>query len=169
MKKIKLILICISMMCSATAQKRLTFQEISTATSRPPTPEIYLSFDSTEYKVGDTLTMGVPSGTNGNWVYITSSSWASALNGTPSPPVPKSAIHSRVIIKSLSVSGTKRSGFKLSILTKGNGSGSNYGFCIEDAIEAGEISPKNGSISSDKAIEMLKKEKDKLELVKFIK
>ena len=41
-------------------------------------------------------------------------------------PVPNNALNSNTVIKKFSISGTKKQGFKLAIMTFGNGMSSNY-------------------------------------------
>lgn len=161
MKDILLFCILLVTFQIAKAQKELTYEVVSVATSKPPSPETYISKDGTKYTIGDTLKMGSPSGVNGTWVYVQGVTWMGDI-----VPVPTNAVNTNTVIKKLYVGGTKKQGFKVSILTKGNGMGTNYSFFIEDAIASGEVvDPKAGSrMTSDKALEALKKEKDKLDL-----
>ena len=65
-------------------------------------------------------------------------------------------------IKRISVVGNKRMGYSVSFRTKGITGLSNYSIQFENALSTGEI--KGFGLSSDDALEQLKKGKDKLDL-----
>jgi len=121
------------------------------------------TFDTYITKNGDTitagkiLTIGKPSGTNGLFVYIES---VNVLGKAYF--VGAAASNTTTEVKKIKVIGTKRTGWKVVLQTKGVTGLENYFFYIEDAIENGEI--KSDVLSSDQALEELKKAKDKLDL-----
>ncbi len=78
-------------------------------------------------------------------------------------PVNYAAVMNRGFeIKKIKVWGTKKLGLKVNFQTKGMSGVDNYFFNIEDAIQVGEIQPKG--MTSDKALNELKKAKEKLDL-----
>lgn len=126
---------------------------------RPPrgTFEKYVSKNGESYSVGDTIIIGVPSGTNGKFVYIQKVDLAGTVY-----VVGSEATNTNAELKKIRVSGTKRSGWKVSFQTKGFTGVDNYFFKIEDAIASGEV--KSKGMTSDEALSELKKAKDKLDL-----
>lgn len=117
----------------------------------------YVSKQGDVYKVGDTLRINKPSGNNGSFVYISSFDIMGQIL-----PVASNRTNTVTVIKNIRVGGSKRTGWKVSFQTQGGSLIDNYFFFIEDAIASEEIEPK--SISSDKALEELKRAKDKLDL-----
>tara|TARA_R100000951_G_C2615469_1_gene172609 strand:+ start:536 stop:1060 length:525 start_codon:yes stop_codon:yes gene_type:complete len=114
----------------------------------------YVDGNGTEYKIGDTLTIGRGSN-NGNY---------SHLFGTvllQQQPLSPSHIGRKVILMRIKVTGTKRTGFKLHVTTKISG-GFTYFFWLNDAVSSGEIIGKG--YTSDDALSELKRAKDKLDL-----
>lgn len=116
----------------------------------------YTAKDNHVYKIGDTLKIGYPSDKK-YFKYIQQMTIAGDL-------LQMGALFSgnNAIIKKIRVSGTKRSGFKINIQTKGNTALDNFFIDFENAIESGEI--KSFGLTSDQALSELKKAKDKLEL-----
>jgi hypothetical protein len=117
----------------------------------------YLSKRGDLYSVGDTIKIDKPSGNNGFFVYITSfdimgQNFAVGSNRT----------NTFTVIKNIRVGGSSRTGWKVSFQTQGGSLIDNYFLFIEDAIESGEI--KSKTISSDEALEQLKRAKEKLDL-----
>ncbi len=119
--------------------------------------ETYTSKDGFSYSVGDTIQFGTPSGTNGKFVYIQKMD----ITGTVYIVGPE-AVNTYAVIKKIYVGGTKRSGWKITIQTKGFTVVDNYFLYLEDAIANGEI--KSNGMTSDEALSELKKWKDKLDL-----
>ena len=116
----------------------VSFQEVDGATTKPKGKfDSYVSKDSTTYSVGDKITIGQPSGANGKFVYLQEMT----VMGDMLVVGAKSA-NTKTEIKKIKVTGTKRSGFKVNIQSKGMTGVSNYFFPLEDAISAGEITPK---------------------------
>lgn len=118
----------------------------------------YLCSDGFEYKIGDTIYFGKPSGLNGYFQQIVSMDIA----GTTYPVNYAAVMNRGFEIKKIKVWGTKKLGLKVNFQTKGMSSVDNYFFNIEDAIQVGEIEPKG--MTSDKALNELKKAKEKLDL-----
>jgi hypothetical protein len=119
--------------------------------------ESYVSKDGSVYKIGDKIQFGNPSGTNGKFVTIQKMDIGGTLY-----VVGAEAINTSAEIKKIRISGTSRSGYKVSFQTKGMTGIDNYFFNIEDAITVGEV--KSFGMSSDEALTALKKAKDKLDL-----
>lgn len=117
----------------------------------------YINKNGTEYKVGDTITINKPSGVNGKFVYIQSVD----IMGQ-SYVVGSEATNTLTIIKNIRVGGTKRSGWKVVLQTKGFTFVDNYFIYIEDCIDSGEV--KSSVMTSDEALTELKRWKDKLDL-----
>lgn len=117
----------------------------------------YVSKDGAVYKIGDKITIGVPS-SNKTFAFITEG------DGIILPITQLTAISSgqQTEIKRISVFGTKRSGFFVSIRSKGITGLSNYSIQLENAITTGEV--KSFGMTSDEALTELKKAKDKLDL-----
>ncbi len=113
----------------------------------------YISKDGISFKETDTIVIGPPSG-KFNYAFIQQEF---AMNFYP---LQASATGSIVSIKSMKAAS------KLVYAWATKPSGAAYGIYIsslEGALEAGEISVK-GQMTSDEALELLKKEKDKLDL-----
>ncbi len=137
----------------------VTYQDLQngTITSYSGTYESYVSKDGSIYKVGDKIQFGSPSGVNGKFVTIYKIDIM--LNQYP---VGAEAINTSAEIKKIRVGGTKRSGYKISFQTKGMTGIDNYFMFLEDGISTGEI--KSFGMTSDEALNELKKCKDKLDL-----
>ena len=88
----------------------------------------YTSKDCTLYTIGDQVNFGMPSGTNGKFVTIKKMDIAGTLY-----IVGAEILNTSAHIKKIRVSGTKRSGYKVSFQTKGMTAVDNYFFNIEEA------------------------------------
>jgi hypothetical protein len=117
----------------------------------------YVSKNGTVYRIGERVDFGTPSGVNGNFVTIQK---MDVMGTTYS--VGSEIINTSSEIKNIWIGGTKRTGFKVNFQTKGFSFIDNYFIPIEDAILTGEV--KTPGISSDDALNELKKAKDKLDL-----
>ena len=117
----------------------------------------YISKNGETYTIGDTIRIGVPSGTNGRFVYIQ----IMDIFGNTAYAGPE-ATNTTAELKKIHVLGTSRAGWKISFQTKGQTGLANYFFFIEDATASGEI--KSKTMTSDEALAALKKAKDKLDL-----
>jgi len=139
----------------------------------------YISKDGSVYKVGDKLTIGVPS-SNKTYAFVLISAALGGLGGEQHQ-LTVSSTGSQTEIKKIQVEGNKRIGYMVFFKTKGNFMAI-YNVAIENAIATGEI--KSFGMTSDEALNNLKRAKDKLnlgiitqtkydsikvELVKFIK
>jgi hypothetical protein len=140
-----------------TFAQQLNYDDVTKGAVPKGKYESYLSKDGSVYKIGDTLTIGLPSGTNGMFVSINKVD----IMGT-AYIVGREAINTSAEIKKIRITGNKRIGYKANFQTKGLTGIDNYFFNIEDAIELGEV--KSFGKSSDEALEELKKAKDKLDL-----
>ena len=117
----------------------------------------YLASDGAVYKIGDRITIGVPS-SNKTFAYITQG------DGFLLPITNLTAASSgqETEIKKVFVVGNKRAGYSVSFRTKGISGLSNYSVQFENALSTGEV--KGFGKTSDEALTELKKAKDKLDL-----
>jgi hypothetical protein len=118
----------------------------------------YIASDGAEYKVGDKIRIGVPS-SNKTFAFIYQGDGIII----PMTLLPAANSGSETEIKKIYVSGTKRSGFQVSMRTKGMYAlTGNYLIQFENALSTGEI--KGFGMTSNDALEELKRAKDKLDL-----
>ncbi|MBW8331833.1 MAG: hypothetical protein K0M40_07425 [Prolixibacteraceae bacterium] len=117
----------------------------------------YVSKDGATYNIGDRIKIGVPSSnktfayiSEGDGIILPISQLTAASSGQESE------------IKRFTVLGTKRSGFFVSVRSKGITGLSNYSIQLENAVATGEV--RSFGMTSDEALAELKKAKDKLGL-----
>jgi len=117
----------------------------------------YVGSDGGVYRIGDKIRIGVPS-SNKTFAFI----WEG--DGILVPMTPLNAVSSgqESEIKRIFVVGNKRTGYSVSMRTKGFIGLSNYTIQFENALAVGEI--KGFGMTSDDALAELKKAKDKLDL-----
>ena len=122
--------------------------------------ESYISKDGETYSVGDTIKIGNPSGSDGKFLYISTYGLGSAIFN--STTLGASGTNTMRIIQEIICRGSKVN--KKVYLTAKSSKGSTGGLLIslENAIDKGEIIAKG--MTSDQALEELKKAKDKLDL-----
>ena len=124
--------------------------------------DVYVAKDGHSYKVGDTLKIGRPS-TNKTFAYLWSGGVAAALAGQEPTPLTASQSGNNAIIKKLQVGGTKRAGFKMSVIAKGLCAiCGNVLIDFEQALETGEI--QSLGMTREQAIAKLKEAKDLVDL-----
>lgn len=124
--------------------------------------DVYVAKDGHSYKVGDTLKIGRPS-TNKTFAYLWSGGVAAALAGQEPTPLTASQSGNNAIIKKLQVGGTKRAGFKMSVIAKGLCAiCGNILIDFEQALETGEI--QSLGMTREQAIAKLKEAKDLVDL-----
>jgi hypothetical protein len=114
----------------------------------------YISKDSIIYKIGDNLTLGKP-------VKLGEFSYIQYGDGVIVPIAQLPGINAGTIapIKRIIVWGSRKKGYQVALRTGGF---PNFTIYIENAIETGEI--VTDILTSDAALEKLKKEKDKYDL-----
>jgi hypothetical protein len=139
---------------SANAQE-IKFTDLATAVRGEYTS--YVGSDGGIYKIGDRIKIGVPSSnktfafiTQGDGILMPVSALTAASSGTETE------------IKRIFVLGNKRTGYSVSMRTKGVSGLMNYTIQFENALSTGEI--KGYGMTSDEALAELKKAKDKLDL-----
>ena len=144
--------------------QEIKYSDLSNLTKRSNDRfESYQASDGQIYKVGDKITLGLPS-TNRDFSFI----WyvPTALDVLLEIPMYYAGVASSgdlSEIKRIYLVGTKRAGFSVEMVTKGfTLLGNNYGISFENALRSGEI--KGSGMSSDEALMELKKAKEKLEL-----
>lgn len=138
----------------------VTYDEITTAKDRPSYEgEIteYIAKDGSVYKIGDKITIGVPS-SNKTFAFLSSGDGLM----TPLVPLSISVSGQKAEIMKFRVSGTRRAGFTIWLKAKSATGMGNYNVDFENAILNGEI--KSFGMTSDEALGELKKSKDKLDL-----
>lgn len=152
-----ILLVSISLITlSYSFSQEVKYTELSSITSRGEITS-YVGSDGAVYKVGDKLKIGVPS-SNKTFAFITEGDGFLI----PITNLSVSASGQETEIKSLWIVGNKRTGYSVSFRTKGFTGLSNYSIQFENALSNGEV--KGLGISSDDALNQLKKAKDKLDL-----
>jgi len=117
----------------------------------------YIAKDGTHYKAGDVLKFGNPKGGNTTFTYI---QYGNDLGGYTPANADKSGIE--VYIDKFYVNG-KMFGFKMSFWMRVEGVNVvKYLVLVEDALESGELI--GFGMTSDQALQELKKWKDKFDL-----
>lgn len=139
---------------------KVSYEEITNAKERPSyNGDIteYVAKDGSVYKVGDKITIGVPS-SNKTFAFL------STGDGLMTPLVPLSIGVSgqKAEIMKFRISGTRRAGFTIWLKAKSATGMGNYNVDFENAILNGEL--KSFGMTSDEALSELKKAKDKLDL-----
>jgi len=117
----------------------------------------YIAKDGSIYKVGDQITIGVPS-SNKTFAFLSTGDGLM----TPIVPLGIGVSGQKADIIKFRISGTKRSGFTIWLKAKSPFGIGNYNIDFENAILNGEI--KSYGMTIDQALEELKRTKDKLEL-----
>jgi hypothetical protein len=147
--------IIFSIGASMVTGQEIRFADLATAQRGEFTS--YLASDGAVYKIGDRIKIGVPSSnktftfiTEGDGILVPITSLTSFASGTETE------------IKRIFVYGSKRAGYAVSFRTKGYTGVSNYTIQFENALSVGEV--KGFGLSSDDALDQLKKAKDKLDL-----
>ena len=155
MRKGILIVLVFVVQFSLHAQE-LRFSDLDTLTERGDYT-YYLGSDGGIYAIGDKIKIGVPSSNKtfafiyqGDGILMPITNLTAASSGTETE------------IKKIFVTGNKRTGFSVTMRTKGAIATNNYTIQFENALSAGEI--KGFGKSSDEALSELKKAKDKLDL-----
>ena len=119
----------------------------------------YTASDGITYKIGDEVKLGKGSGRNDVFVYVNIGGWA--VSSDPEYNHLGAANSGLLVtIKKIKKYNTKR--YKSVIFVVGGGNITNYNLTIEDAISSGESESKG--YNEEKAMQELKKAKDKLDL-----
>ena len=159
---ILLLSMCLLLNVKATSQE-IKFDSLSKVTSRGEYTS-YVSKDGIIYKVGDKLKIGTPyqsptlpySNNTFKCLFMTI-----GILYTPTPLTVEFS-GSEAEIKKIQVIGSKKLGYSVFFITKGNIAMVNYKIMIEGAIATGEI--RTVAKTSDEALAELRKAKDKLDL-----
>lgn len=114
----------------------------------------YLSKDELYFKSGDTIQVGNAS-SDQSFAYIT-------LQGSETVQLKKSESGIKIIIVNFLIVGTKKTGYQTEVVCKTGFFATKYHIILENAIASGEI--KTSLITSDEALNKLKKAKEKLDL-----
>jgi beta-lactam-binding protein with PASTA domain len=159
MRKIILSLVTLIMFSGSLFSQELVLKQDDLNAEKRPKGDFtsYESKDGSVYKIGDKITIGVPS-SNKTFAFITEGDGVLL----PITQLLASASGQQVEIKRIDVGGTKRTGFYASLRCKGLTGLSNYSVQLENAISVGEV--KSFGMTSDEALAELKKAKDKLDL-----
>lgn len=161
MKKLLLgLFLIVGFSSSAQVYVSATYSDINSAKTQPFNGveiEEYIAKDGTIYRVGDKITIGFPS-TNKTFAFITRGDGIV----TSIYRVLVDASGQKTEIIKFGISGTRRAGFSIWVKTKSPSGIWNYNIDLENAISKGEI--KSHGLTSNEALEELKRAKDKLEL-----
>ena len=114
----------------------------------------YLSKDGLLFKSGDTIQVGMAS-SDQSFAFIT-------FEGSDKSLLEKSNSGIKIIIVNFLISGLKKSGYQVEAVCKTGFFATKYHVLLENAILTGEI--KTSLLTSDEALNQLKKAKDKLDL-----
>jgi hypothetical protein len=155
MKKI-LFLAFLPMLFTQVNAQEIKFTDLVTITERGEYTS-YVGSDGGVYNIGDRIKIGVPS-SNKTFAFISQGDGLLM----PIEPLLASASGTETEIKKIFVTGNKRTGFSVTMRTKGVTGLLNYTIQFENALSTGEI--KGSGMTSDEALEALKKAKDKLDL-----
>lgn len=164
MKKLQLsilLLVFFSLVSSISKAQELKYSDLATTKFSPYKNHYFQSYESKDgaiYKIADRLKIGKPS-TNKTFAYI--------LDDNPLAPSDErhlgvSSSDDETEIKKIYVTGNKRTGYSVYFRTKGYNGLSTFIIDIENAISSNEI--KSFGMSSDEALNNLKRAKDKLDL-----
>lgn len=152
---IKLITALFITVSASLFSQEIKFADLATAQRGEFTS--YVGSDGAVYKVGDRIKIGVPSSnktfafiTQGDGLLMPITNLTASFSGTETE------------IKKIFVGGNKRMGYSVTFRTKGVTGLSNYTIQFENALSTGEV--KGFGLTSDDALEQLKKGKDKLDL-----
>lgn len=150
MKNISIAFIMLVSFLNSNAQKATQDDVLTKKVKGPVTT--YISKDGQEFSVGDTITLGNSSG-NLNFVFLQQNA------GLSYEPLPNNAGGSQIVIKKMSarfkkltITTTKPQGYVFALWVNN----------LEGALSSGEI--KSNVMTSDEALEELKKYKSKLDL-----
>ncbi|MDR6764468.1 hypothetical protein J2Y38_004701 [Flavobacterium sp. 2755] len=161
MKKILLSFILLSAVNSFCQESvKATYENITNSKERPKFDNDiteYIAKDGSSYKVGDILTIGIPT-KNNVFAFI------STGDGIMMPLVPATISLSgqKTEIIKFKILGTKKAGFTIWLKTKSSIGINNFNIDFENAIANQEI--VSYGMTSDQALSELKKAKDKYEL-----
>ncbi|MCL9981122.1 MAG: hypothetical protein NBV77_06710 [Bacteroidia bacterium] len=152
----KLYFISLFVISGVAYSQEIKYSDLATITERGEFTS-YVGSDGGVYKIGDKIRIGVPS-SNKTFAFIFEG------DGFLVPITPLTAISSgqETEIKKIFVGGSKRTGYTVTMRTKGFTGLSNYTIQFENALSTGEI--KGSGMTSDVALAELKKAKDKLDL-----
>lgn len=135
--------------------QQVTYQEIGP--DKKGDHQSYVSKNGDTYKVGDKIKIGYPSSEK-TFAFI----WQGDGLLVPLERASVNISGSEVEIKKITVSGTKRAGYEVYLKTKGHVGIVNYLIQFENALDTGEVI--SYGLTSDQALNELKKAKDKLDL-----
>lgn len=156
--KLNILILLFMLISTVSFAQELMHSDLKNLKSTKKDFTTYIGKDGGVYKVGDKITLGMPSGLQSrtkDFAYVNEG----AVLLTPVSGL--AAGTSTEIIRFVLV-GTKRSGFYVVARTKGIIGLQNYSIDLENAITAGEV--VSTGMTSDQALNELKKAKDKLDL-----
>ena len=133
----------------------LNYSDLNSGTKPKGKFQSYTTKNGEIFNVGDEIEIGIPSGATGNYIYITEMDAMGTIY-----KVKEGIVGKKSEIKKINARKNNKE-FKAVFASVSTGV-SKYYYFIEDAIKSGEI--KSSIMSSDEALEKLKKAKDKLDL-----
>ena len=156
----KHLILAVTLIISSTVfSQELTYQEVSSSETKLKGKFVsYTAKDGAVYKVGEKIQIGLPS-TDRNFMFIQSID----ISGTVRQASPNNT-NTNVEIVKIRTGGSKRGGFKAMLTTKAASGVERFYIYIEDAVLGGEVISSSTVLTSDQALEELKKAKDKLDL-----
>lgn len=154
MRKALSLVFLISLISLGASAQELKYSDLKNLTSGKGEFTSYVSKSGTVFKIGDKVTLGIPSALK-TFAFVNEG----ALILTP---LTSASSGESTEIKKIGLVGSKRTGFVPVFRTKGFIALSNYTIDIENALTTGEV--KSTGMTSDEALTELKKAKDKLDL-----
>ncbi len=164
-KKIALLVTIASLTMTSVAQQTVTYEMIQNCVNPKKelekSYEAYTASDNHTYRIGDDIIVGIPS-SNKRFTFIQSElGQAGAFLIGTDPRLSAEHAGKKMKIKKISVDGSKKKGAYITIRAYLQGVGG-IDIQFENALQNGEI--KSFGMTSDAAMEQLKKEKDKLDM-----
>ena len=137
--------------------QEINHSDLATTTSTKGEFTSYVSSDGLVYKIGDIITIGVPSSDK-----IFSFIWEGDGLLLPYENLTSISSGQKTEIKKIFIVGGKRTGYSVNFRTKGATGLANYTIQFENALSTKEV--KGLGMTSDEALNELKRAKDKLDL-----
>ena len=140
------------------AQTEIKFEDLNGLTSKPKASELkkYIASNGEVFEIGGNVNFNEPSGKSNTYQYITKQVLTEVY------PVDTYSNNEEVKILKFRIVGTKRSGFKVFLITNSKDGAWRYIVDTEQSLIANEI--KSNILSREEAIAKLKEAKDLLDL-----
>jgi hypothetical protein len=152
---IKNIFLLLILVAYSSYSQDLSFKKDFDKSSKRSDYKTYFSKDSIVFKINDVIKIGIPSNSSFKYIFIFQS-----LGYLPMSVTENHLLDGECKIISISIAGTKSKGFTPYVQIR-NQKGMFFSIDIENAISSGEITT---GLTENEVLEILKKEKEKLEL-----